>query len=308
MNYLYIKYNIKYFINNFKYYLKFRYKENSKKNILYFIFEPNKPHPGLADRIKAIISLYNLAKNNGYKFKFYFETPFSLSDYLSPRFNWELSLEELEYSIQDTKIINESNWAPIKTLVPNKQYHCYNYAGNDIPWEFKETGYKWHELFQELFEPSKLLKDAYNKLEISKPYVSIHFRFVNALENFEGITFFDNHLKTETERQSLILKCKQAIKDIIAENTGKDVYVFSDSKTFLDSISDLHVKVLEHKNLGHTGVQQKERTVLKTFLDLYVMSQSDSIYRIRAKELYNLSCFALLASRMNNVPFIDKDI
>ena len=68
------------------------------------------------------------------------------------------------------------------------------------------------------------------------------------------------------------------------------------------------VKVLDHSNLGHTGVKQQQQTTLKTFLDLYVMSKSEKIYRVRAKELYNLSCFALLASRMNNVPFIDKDI
>ena len=116
------------------------------------------------------------------------------------------------------------------------------------------------------------------------------------------------HLKTEKERQALIQKCRNAINEIIAENDGKTVYVFSDSKTFLDAIEDLPVNVLSHDNLGHTGVKQEQQTTLKTFLDLYTMSQSEKIYRVRANELYNLSCFALLASRMNNVPFIDKDI
>lgn len=292
-----------------RYWRKLSLGKAKKRNILYFVFEPDVPHPGLADRLKAVISLYNVAKAHGYDFKFYFETPFHLSDYLTPKYDWQMSLDELEYSLSDTKIINETNWHKISSLTPNKQYHCYNYAGNCMPWRFEDSGFYWHELFQELFQPSKLLRQAYEALNITdKHYVSIQFRFVNALEQFEGYTFFDNHLKTEKERQALIQKCRNAINEIIAENDGKTVYVFSDSKTFLDAIEDMPVKVLNHEYLGHTGVKQEQQTTLKTFLDLYVMSQSEKIYRVRAKELYNLSCFALLASRMNNVPFIDKDI
>lgn len=309
MKFVYLKYDIKYFLHNIRYWRKFRLKKASQKDVLYFVFEPDVPHPGLADRLKAVISLYNTAKANGLEFKFYFKTPFALSDYLSPRTNWELHLNDLEYSLLDTKLINETSWHNIGTLTHGKQYHCYNYAGNDMPWLFKDTGYKWHELFQELFSPSPLLLEAYNALDITNEhYISVQFRFVNALEQFEGYTFFDNHLKTEEERQQLIQKCRNCIKDIIAENAEKTIYVFSDSKTFLDAIEDIPVKVLDHTNLGHTGVKQQQQTTLKTFLDLYAMSKSEKIYRVRAKELYNLSCFALLASRMNNVPFIDKDI
>lgn len=309
MKFVYLKYDIKYFLHNLRYWSKFQLRRASKKNVLYFIFEPDVPHPGLADRLKAVISLYNVAKANGYEFKFYFETPFRLSDYLMPKKDWEYVLSDLEYSLIDTRIINETSWHKITSLKPNKQYHCYNYAGNDMPWQFKDTGYKWHDLFQELFSPSTLLLEAYNDLYITdENYISVQFRFVNALEQFEGYTFFDNHLETEEERQQLIKKCRNCITDIIAENEGKAIYVFSDSKTFLDAIDDMPVKILNHNNLGHTGVKQQQETTLKTFLDLYVMSKSEKIYRVRAKELYNLSCFALLASRMNNVPFIDKDI
>ena len=128
------------------------------------------------------------------------------------------------------------------------------------------------------------------------------------MEQFEGYTFFDNHLETEEERQQLIKKCRNCITDIIAENEGKDIYVFSDSKTFLDAIDDMPVKILNHNNLGHTGVKQQQETTLKTFLDRYVISKSEKIYRIRAKELYNESCYALLAARIGNIEFIDKDI
>ena len=261
-----------------RYWRKLSFGKAKKRNILYFVFEPDVPHPGLADRLKAVISLYNVAKAHGYDFKFYFETPFHLSDYLTPKYDWQMSLDELEYSLSDTKIINETNWHKISSLTPNKQYHCYNYAGNCMPWRFEDSRFYWHELFQELFQPSKLLRQAYEALNITdKHYVSIQFRFVNALELFEGYTFFDNHLETEEERQLLIQKCRNCIKDIIAENAEKTIYVFSDSKTFLDAIEDMPVKVLNHEYLFNlTG----EKVLFNGFLAVYEESSLDDEEKI----------------------------
>lgn len=305
---IYLKYDIRYFLHNCLYYRRFRFKKIKEKNILYFVFDPSIEHPGVADRLKAIMALYNTAKKNGYKFKFYYKDPFFLSDYFAPRIDWLMEWSDLEYSIFDTKIINECNWRAIKPFKKNKQYHCYCYAGNDIPWQFKDTGYKWSDLFNELFVPSERLENAYRELGIDgQKYVSVQLRFVNALEHFEN-SFFNNHLDTEEERQALIKKCKDGIMGIINENPRLPVYVFSDSKVFLDSLSDLPVKVLDHDSIGHVSFVQNKDAQLKTFLDLYVMSKSQAIYRIMAKELYNWSCFALLASRMGDVKFVDRDL
>ena len=216
-------------------------------------------------------------------------------------------MSELEYSLHDTRIINECNWQRVKRLWPNKQYHCYNYVGNDIPWQFEDTGYKWHELFGELFEPSEELVTTIDNLNMPKEYISVQLRFVNALERFEN-TFFDNYLETKEERDALIRKCKEGINDIVNEHPYIPVYVFSDSKVFLDSLSDLNVNVLNHDSIGHSGTSAGCGAQMKTFIDLFVMSKSKIVYRIKAKELYNLSCFALLGARIGNVTFIDKDL
>lgn len=305
---IYFKYDIKYFLHNCRYYRKLRFCKAKERNVLYFVFDPSIEHPGVADRLKAIISLYNVAKKNEYRFKFYYNDPFDLSDYLAPRIDWKLSWNELEYSMADTIIVNECNWRVIKPLKPNKQYHCYCYAGNGLPEYYNDTGYKWHDLYKELFVPSDRLETAYKQLGINgQKYVSVQLRFVNALEHFEN-SFFNNHLDTEEERQALIKKCKDGIKGIVDENPGLPVYVFSDSKVFLDSLSDLPVRVLDHDSIGHVSFVQDKDAQLKTFLDLYVMSKSQAIYRIMAKELYNWSCFALLASRMGDVKFVDRDL
>ena len=65
---------------------------------------------------------------------------------------------------------------------------------------------------------------------------------------------------------------------------------------------------MNHDTLAHSGNDINSDGQLKTFIDLMVMSQADKIYRIKAKELYNLSCFALLAARMGDVTFIDRDL
>ena len=86
--------------------------------------------------------------------------------------------------------------------------------------------------------------------------------------------------------------------------------VFSDSKRFLDSLNDMDVKIIDYGIVGHSGMKKANNQLsqMRTFLDLEIMSHSSAIYRIKAKELYNLSCFALLASRMNNIKFIDVDL
>ena len=69
---------VKVTLKHIRYYRKLRFKKVSKKNTFYMVFEPFRGHPGLADRMKAIISTYNLAKSNGYDFKIFFKTTFAI--------------------------------------------------------------------------------------------------------------------------------------------------------------------------------------------------------------------------------------
>lgn len=299
--------DIKNFIKNLKYKKRlFSSLRAEQRDIFFMIFDPELKHPGLADRLKAVVSTYNIAKKNHYRFKLYFETPFRLSDYLAPQFDWEASLDDLEFSLLDTKLFNECNWHDQSRLIPHKQYQCYQYAGNVMPRVFENTGSKWSDLFHELFCPSDRLKAAYGQLNIRpKSYVSCHLRFVNALEKFED-TFFNNHLNTETEREALIKRCKEGIREVQKANPGLDVYVFSDSKSFLDNADGMKgVKVLEHSHVGHICNQDAPASHMKTFLDLYVMSQGRAVYRFSAPELYSISHYALLAATIGNLPFYD---
>lgn len=295
--------DIKNFIKNCKYRLKFRLKRAKNRNVLYMVFDPERRYPGLADRLKAVVALYNMAKYNGYEFKFYWKTPFPIADYLIPQKDLEIGIDDLEYSLIDTRIITEKNWADNSTFEKNKQYHCYLIAGNEMPKRFLNTGESWAGLFNEMFVPSDELESAYKATEAERGlYVSVHLRFVNALERFEN-TFFDNYIESEEERKKLIEKCKRGIMQIVEANKGKDVYVFSDSKLFLEQLKDMPVHVLGAENIKHSGNSASKDGAFKTLLDLIFMSRGEKVYRINAKELYNYSGYAPLAAAISDIPF-----
>ena len=171
-----------------------------------------------------------------------------------------------------------------------------------------DSGEKWCNLFQELFAPSKKLQRAYDELNIKpRSYISVHIRFVNALEHFEN-TFFNNHLKSQEERDKLIRRCRNGIKTIINEYKDTPIYVFSDSKVFLSEISDLPVLTLDNSKIKHVSNTNDDDSTLKTFLDLYVMSQSIAVCRFRAPEIYSISHYALLAATIGDIPFYDLDV
>lgn len=308
MNKEFLKCDIKNFIKNSIYRLKYKPQSAKHSNVYYCVFETHKKHAGLADRLKTVILQYDIAKASGYKFKLFWKTPFCLSEYLKPRIDWECSLADLEYSLWDTKIVSEVSWRKRNLLKPGKQYHCYRYAGGAISKRITYDRRKMGVLFNELFEPSDKLLSAYNALGIpERSYVAVHIRFVNALEKFEN-TYFDNHIDSEEKRIALIERCKKGIMDVVSDNPGKDVYVFSDSKVFLDSIEDLPVKVLEHDDVCHVSENSNSDTHLKSFLDMYVISKASAVYRFQAPELLSLSGFSMVASNIGDIPFFNKKV
>lgn len=286
------------------------------KNVFYFVIAPGIKHPGLADRMKAIVDCYNIAKLNGYQFRVVFKIPFRLEDYLLPNeVEWVADYTNLHYSLMGTKFFNELNflkedsWKGRTRLKKDKEYHCYSYVGNRQPKVFPESGYEWSKLYAELFRPSPRLQAAIDACGFEEhSYVAVHLRFVNALENFEEVTCWDNALRTEEEKVALIERCKYGLLHIKAENEGCRVLVFSDSKRFLDSLDDMPVEVLEHDHVGHVSYDDNDDATLKTFLDLYMIAMAKKVYRIDAPELYAWSGFAYTAAMMGGIKFLTEKV
>lgn len=293
------------FIRNIRQIKKYHLFVNVKnKNAFYFIIDPEIPQPGFADRIKAVVYAFHLAKQAGLKFYIIWD---GLNKYLIPSeidLDWQAKFIDLEYSFKYTRIWRlyvDSKFSP-KLKKNNTQYHCRNYLGNVSPYKF-DNGDLWYEEYNKLFKKSDLLNDYINSTGLVKgEYVAIHLRFVNALESFEKD--YNNSLDSKSQ-EILINKCKLAIKKIMASNSQKTV-VFSDSKKFLSSLGDLDVVVLDIDKIGHIGMDNNRDnidTLGKTILDFYMISQSSHVYSIGCKEIYANSGFPQVAALMGNITF-----
>ncbi len=301
---------------NMPYVKRLRISGGHSRNVFFFVIAPGIKHPGLADRMKAIINSYNIAKMNGYQFKIVFKIPFRLEDYLMPNeVDWTANLGDLGYSFYGTRFFNEldfldeESWKGRTRLAKGKEYHCYSYVGNRQPKVFPESGYEWSQLYHELFRPTPRLQAAIDACGyVERSYVAVHLRFVNALDNFEEVTCWDNALRTEKEKQNLINRCKQGLMRIKEENEGCRVLVFSDSRRFLDSLDDVPVEVLSHDNVGHVSFGADDDATLKTFVDLYMIARARKVYRIDAPELYAWSGFAVTGAMIGGIDFLTEKV
>jgi len=280
----------RYFTRNCIYYYK-RYHiskdKNIQGNVVYFIIDPQIKHPGLTDRLKAIVGIYYIAKLNHFDFKVIFNTPFRLNDYLDiNQHDWVADEGQLSYSIKNTRIISY-NGDKIPVLNKKiKQYHVYCYIGYDILERKKVENYQilWGNLYHELFKPSIILEEKINKLTIPEnSYVAIHLRFVNALQNIEEDQF--NYLSPD-QQEALIVRCLNGIKSIGGKYPDKRLIVFSDSPVFLERAKSLPIIVLEGE-IGHISfAKDVDKVVIKTFIDYYMIARACKVYCIMAPEMY----------------------
>lgn len=277
------------------------------KNNVFFIIDPSFKHPGLADRLKAICCSYYIAKINGFNFKLIFEKPFKLSDYIIPnKINWLTDEKELSYSLHNSRILEYNPFNKIPKLGKKvKQYHIYLYTGKNILQTNNVNDWQqiWHDSYNDLFKPSERLRQALNSQPyVPRSYVAVHFRFVNALENFEEIK---NQKSIKYEKDVLINKCLNKLKCLQSTIT-KPIIVFSDSNLFLDSARKNGFITL-NGNIGHISFRKDANSVLKTFVDFYMIGQADTVYRAKSSFLY-ATAFSMYAAIANNAKFQDLQI
>lgn len=124
-------------------------------------------NPGLADKLRGILSIYSLCKEKHIDFKINWTYPFELTEYLLPnKINWIIEQEKIKYSLSDSKIvvidtlpnIHASRQSIIDKkifddTVLNSQYLQYHIYTNSII-----HTQAFPNLFRELFTPSEKLQ------------------------------------------------------------------------------------------------------------------------------------------------------
>lgn len=278
-----------------------------KGNTLFFIVDSSVTQTGTADRFKAIVGLYYIAKVNGFDFKIIYEYPFKLQDYFLPnKVDWLSSEDEISYSLKNSRIISLTGFKLLKLNKKIRQYHVYLYKGVDLLEQLKIPNWEsvWHELFNELFTMSSHSLDLLKLQPIyGEEYISVHLRFMNALDNVEkGV---HNQLN-ERDKQTLIDNCLSYIKKIEQENCGKKIVVFSDSNTFIKVSLDNNLIVLPGV-VGHIVFNTSNEVIEKSFVDFLSIMHSLKVYNVMFSGM-QASGFSKYAALAGGCPFVFKQI
>lgn len=267
---------------------------------------------GLADRLRGIISTYQICKQLNLQFKLYFVHPFKLTDYLQPnKYNWEIENESVIHEIPFTKIIvldttqdstyqlkKQKQWLTKYLKEPFKQCHIYTNAAFSYQNNYSET-------FNELFKLSPRLQTAIEKqkIQIGNKYISTSFRFLNLLNDFNE-TFGANIKLTAQEREDLINKNLEQLHLLHQKYYEYKILVNSDSTTFLSEAKKLPFVYVNPGSITHIDNEENAtyEKFEKTFLDFFMIANADKVFLLRTGGMHK-SGYPYAASLIYNKPF-----
>ncbi len=269
------------------------------------------PHGGLVDRLKGIVSFYEIAKYLNYDFYIQFDDPFNLDIFLEPNvIDWRIDRENVQYHPTKTKIVytvNNFNVNPLDIIRKSDAETFLIYANVDYlkvfyPHETSEfLEVKWKTNFNELFKKSELLKLKLKEVEKDK-YICFHTRFTTLMGDFVDST---SKMLSETQKGELLNTLQINVQDILKTAKYK-CYAFSDSVRFLNDIKKKeNVFLVEGKPFhmdNYKGGSTIERH-LKTLLDFFMIANSEAVYFLKIGPMYH-SSFSKYAAMIGNKPFI----
>jgi hypothetical protein len=291
---------------------KIYFSSNNDKRRIIICFDGLFPHGGLVDRLKGIISFYEVAKKLDYDFYIHFEHPFKLSSFLKPNnANWKLENRKLQYNPLNTKIfylMDVFSANPLELIRKSDAKTILIYSNVDFMGtinsqnDVEENHEIWRNNYFELFSDAPLLEKELKKLPQEKRIV-FHTRFTSLMGDFKDTT---NVVLTEIDKQKLIDKLITRIKETAVLHPNVSIYVLSDSVFFLNYIKENTKYSILDGNPKHLGLKSSISNLeshLKTFSDFYFMTKSDVIYLLKFGQMYD-SGFSKYAAILGNTKWI----
>ena len=294
-------------------------KPNTKQPVYIAMIDGETFHGGMCDRFKGIVSLYAYCKYTGNPFRIRYTYPFRLEYYLQPAaYDWTLKQGEYTDNPLYSRVLymrGEHLATRLLGFKAKKQVHFY--SNRDMVDHINETYAKeggkaappsWGELYCELFKPGKVLQERIDatKKGIGGNYYAAVFRFQNLLGDFHEYHY--KALGDKEKEEELINRCLDAIKELMAKHGNTPLLVTADSTTFLKraaQIDGVHIipgKLIHMDGQKHHAPKDQYEVYLKSFLDFYMLSEAQKIYRIGTPQMYK-SQFPVYAAKMHNIPF-----
>ena len=296
----------------FKHLKNASFKNVPKKQVI-ICFDGFSQHGGLVDRLKGIISFYEASKLTGFEFKIYHQFPYQLEVFLEPNlYDWNATEADMKWHFFKTKFLYcmlDFKLNPIAFLqnTKNQKIFVYNnidYLEKIFPKATKEQLQTiWANAFHTLFKKSEFLQQQINSYNLKQPRLAIHSRFTSILGDF--IDTNSKVLPQETQKQ-LFKDLEQAVSEISNEVNLSNVYIFSDSFTYLNYMKkNTNFNILEGLPLhpdNKKGLKYTHQQHAKTFIDFFAMAESTMIILVRKPFMYP-SAYPLYASYIYQKPF-----
>lgn len=277
---------------------RWSFSHRQTKKELIVCFDGSCLHGGLVDRLKGIVSTFNLAQKYQWDFYIYFTHPFVLQSYLEANIP-HLYTPELTWNPLSTSFIHAID-KPETELLQHLQKKgnrkLFVYCNQDYIKQEANHTEVWKAYFQRLFTPSTYLQTALVKQKPKATELAFHARFTSLLGDFKDIT---QEVLPLDEQNTLKQKALELIVSILEKEKVQTATVFSDSVSFLEyvSVKDPRIHILAGTP-GHTEHSNEESQTLKTFVDFYTLSMFKSIISIKSSKMYS-SSFARYASLIN---------
>ncbi len=280
-----------------------------KKTAIFFI-DGKTIHGGLSDRLRGLFSTYYYCLKESIDFKVYWIYPFKLQDYLEPnKVNWLVEAKDISYNRNAAAFRFFSSYS----LMNNNERSFFKIMHTRKPELHVYSNVTLHEelyytFFNDLFKPSKILADSlqHNMEKIGGKYISVAFRFIGILGDFEDTNF---HKELETgEKEKYISKCLDVIRRLKSKHSDiLKVLVTSDSPVFLERASQLTFVYVIPGTVAHMDNVNKnmKHADLKTFLDMLMISKAEYCYSYSYGKMFKGTKFARTSALIGNRKFIE---
>lgn len=268
-------------------------------------------HGGMFDRLKGLISIFAIAKQQRKDFRICWTYPFDLDKYLEPNiYDWRICENKMRWGmLQHNSVIaygEINNPSRLWKKRCKETHFYYGYNSLDYINAHFGTNYEWGKLYRELFRPTPYLQqylDYYQK-EIGSDYIAIHTRFMNLLGD-RTETVGNPHVLNANEQKNLKQSAKAAIGKLMEKHPGARVMIASDSMEFIEYIShEIPSAYIVPGTVKHidTAGETNDTENVKMFTDYYLMAGANHVYSLWHDGMWK-SAFPEYAARIGGVEF-----
>jgi hypothetical protein len=274
------------------------------------IFDPSSKYGGWIDRVKGMISVYELARLTGRSFHVHAGPTFPLDGLIEPAtFDWRIDRAAVRWNPLETGFhISRDRWVDRFPALRSSSRRTLFVDTNldylpELHPELDKHAVRtlWGERYRELFKLAPDLEAEVRAL-VDDSAVAVHARFTSLLGDFKDVVSKELPLD---ERAKLLDACIARLREIAAAH--RKVIVFSDSTSFLQAATVAAPNIVTipgaPAHLDH--VSQVKETLRKTLLDFHVMVRCERVIQLRLGPMYD-SNFSRYASFVLDVPFIQS--